>query len=363
MPLTSQASQVSAANNGAAEHVEYTPPTPLFHKALREWMEREGVTNIQQLLVDPRGPGLSGRINFSRERMGNFVTFQYKVFWNLFSQHVAEAGQSLVHNRHEFAYIFEEAAFYSLSALLMTGIMNGKIPHPEGRRPGTDGALEAECWRSIGGDRKELGIALTEKLKKFSSGNPEHDVMFIKAMSFYLGLDQQDADHLEARTLDRHKIPNIYRASELGCALQTSMLQLKAHTATPEFARNVILRQTKIEQWHAAYKQNPLLDMVLAPALEHFDPARQETFYRNYAQQMRDDFVPSYKGETFDEFKLEMAQVDEASIARHVLVAHVIVNALRAFRVECLGTKTIHTALEDTARRTALCVDDDVIDV
>lgn len=335
--------------SGSIERINLQTLVPPFHKAVQEWMAEQKIKNIGQLLINPRGCGLGGQIAFDKSMMQSLLLDQYHDFWNHFSSQMPSASAAIGEHREYFHYYFSEAAYFSLSALLMTAIMNGTIPHPRGTaadpaRAGLPGSIEDDCNRAIGGELHALSKFLVSTLTDHASGNLTHDKALNHSMCAYLGLEPEDEAFLEARILHHYGVPNTYLANSHYGAFLFSALGRVCGDDTSEFALGIIEGQVEKHQWPQAYKELPLLDAVLERALNFYDVRLRKRMDNDQAT--RRPPSPDRQAEQEDSYR-------QASI---------ITSALYAFKDKCLGTTTITTECERTAERTALCIEAEKID-
>lgn len=314
----------------AMEQVETEKYIPPFHQALKAWMAANGKQNLQEMLQNPQGCGLGGQIEFNRQLLGDFVQDQYREFWKFFSERAPAASAALETRKGKFTYIFSMAAFTGLQTLLMAAIQNGAIPHPEGKKPGTaragkPGSLEDDCARAIGTARGDLSRGLRDNINDsqygFSSGSLTHDQLLIHAASRYLGLDGETIEYLDGRILEHYGVPNIHEAHMLAANLQTALLQMYGVDRKRTTVEEVIQKQLHdFPSWPEAYQKLPLLDVVLEDSLQYYNPERVQGFY-----------MDSYPDEVDD-------------MNKRVAEAHIITDALIAFRNTMCGTETVVSA-------------------
>lgn len=321
---TSALAVVSKGDSTALDtRIDYTPALSAFVQAFQNWMISKRIKSIAELLHDPHGCGLQGRIDFDSKPLKLFLEDQYSAFWKVFETVTPEAASSLHRFSEDLESFFTNAALTHLQSVLITRIQDGAIPHPDGKQIGTDrawmpGSAEDDCRRALGSLRYNTANYLKENLGHYSSGKLENDQALIQEMSRYIGLYPEAASSLQARVLDHYGLPNSHKArNTYGALLYTALGQVFGRENKQTTAEKIIEDQIEKYKWPEEYKKPPLLDVVLELALESYNPTSVESSWRDMAERIPD--------------------IDEAEISKRVAEAHTISNALHAFRAKMLG--------------------------
>lgn len=282
---------------------EYEQIKSPFQRAVEAWIKSLG-GNWQWMIVNPRNPGLQGRMAFNQQALEPFLGEQFGAFWESLSDEQRELFGKCNH-RMGWKHFFIETATTMFDATLMSGIEAGVIPHPDGKEKGTaragmPGSLENDTARAKGSMMYDLEQVLAEHLKYYSSGNPEEDQQFMNALIDYLGLDTDRANALMSRVLDHHGLPNLHKARRhYGAHLQTALLQCYGMMdpywrTTPE---EILPDQMRKHNWPAAYRQLPLLDAVLDPSRWQYDPkdirAMHDDLMARHPETREDPWAPN----------------------------------------------------------------------